>query len=111
VQPHIEVSEMVAAKVRAFLEALYDEQAFGTRSMQDAFFVACDQRSEFHLVIGFAARTTPGLHTFRIVHASGGSKVLAVSLNRLNDLQYSPAELEWVDSLARSLSGGTLPGE
>jgi hypothetical protein len=105
VQPHIEVAEMVAAQVRAFLEALYDEQAFGARRMQDAFFVACDQRSEFHLVIGFAARVAPGFHSYRIVHAASGSKVATVSLNRLNDMQYSPAELEWVDSLARSLSG------
>jgi hypothetical protein len=110
VQPHIEVAEMVAAQVRSFLEALYDEQAFGARAMQDAFFVACDQRSEFHLVIGFAARSAPGLHTFRIVHGASGSKVAAISMNRLNELQYSPAELEWVESLARSLAGGSLSG-
>jgi hypothetical protein len=73
--------------------------------MQDAFFVLCDQRSEFHLVIGFAARVAPGFHSFRIVHSASGSKVVPVSMNRLNAAHYSPAELEWVENLARSLSG------
>ena len=90
--------------VRAFFEALYEDQAFGTRPMQEAFFVACDQRGEFQLIIGFAGRAKPGLHSFRIVHSSSGSKVVPVSLNRLNDAHYSPAELEWVDTLARRLS-------
>ncbi len=103
-QPHVEVAEMVAAQVRAFFEALHEAQAFGPRRMQDAFFVICDQRSEFHLVIGFAATRRPGFHCFRIMHSPAGSKVEPVSLNRLNAAQYSPAELEWVDSLARSLS-------
>jgi hypothetical protein len=104
--PHIEVAEAAAAQVRAFFEALYENQAFGARRMQDAFFVACDQRCEFQLVIGFAARANPGFHSFRIVHSASGSKVVPISLHRLNTAHYSPAELEWVDSLARSLSGG-----
>jgi phage tail sheath protein FI len=105
-QPHIEVAEMAASQVRAFFEALYENHAFGTRRMQDAFFVLCDQRSEFQLVIGFAAaRATSGFHSFRIVHSASGSKVVPVSLNRLIAAHYSPAELEWVENLARSLSG------
>jgi uncharacterized protein len=104
-RPHVEVADMVAAQVRAFFEALYEAQAFGSRRMQEAFFVACDQRSDFHLVIGFAARTGPAYHhSFRIVHSASGSKIVPVSLNRLNDANYSPAELEWVDKLARRLS-------
>jgi phage tail sheath protein FI len=103
-QPHAEVADAAASQVRAFFEALYENQAFGTRRMHDAFLVLCDQRSEFHLVIGFAARATPGFHTFRIVHSASGSKVVPVSLNRLNAAHYSPAELEWVENLARSLS-------
>jgi len=104
VRPHLETAELVAAQVRAFMEGLYEEQAFGARRMQDAFFVVCDQRSEFHLVIGFAGRATHGFHSFRIVHAASGSRVAPVSLNRLNTANYSPAELEWVEGLARSLS-------
>jgi hypothetical protein len=104
-QPHVSVAEMAASQVRAFFEALYEDHAFGTLRMQDAFFVHCDQRSEFQLLIGFAARTTPGFHSFRIVHSASGSKIVPVSLNRLNAAHFSPAELEWVDSLARSLSG------
>jgi hypothetical protein len=38
------------------------------------------------------------------MHSASGSKIVPVSLNRLNDANYSPAELEWVDKLARSLS-------
>jgi uncharacterized protein len=111
-QPHVDVADMAASQVRAFFEALHDAQAFGTRRMQDAFFVICDQRvrsptaesSKFPLVFGFAARTKPGMHSFRIEHSAAGSKVLPVSLNRLSAAQYSPAELEWVENLARSLS-------
>ena len=95
---------MAASQVRAFFEALYENHAFGTRRMQDAFFVLCDQRSELQLVISFAARATSGFHSFRIVHSVTGSKVLPISLNRLNAAHYSPAELEWIESLARSLS-------
>jgi phage tail sheath protein FI len=105
-QPQIDVAEMASSQVRAFFEALYENHAFGTRRMQDAFFVLCDQRSEFQLVIGFAAaRATSGFHSFRIVHSASGSKVVPVSLNRLIAAHYSPAELEWVENLARSLSG------
>ena len=103
-QPHVDAAELAASQVRAFLESLYDEQVFGTRKMQDSFFVICDQRSEFQLVFGFAAVRKPGMHTFRIVHSASGSKVIPVSLNRLSAGQYSPAELEWVEGLARSLS-------
>jgi len=63
-----------------------------------------EPRVEFHLLIGFAARAKPGFHSFRIVHSASGSKVTPVSLNRLSSGQYSPAELEWVESLARRLS-------
>ena len=103
-QPHIEVAELAASQVRAFFEALHADQAFGTRRMQDAFSVVCDQRSEFQLVIGFAAARKPGFHSFRIVHSASGSRISPVSLNRLNAAHYSPAELEWVESLARKLS-------
>ena len=110
--PHVEVAEAAASQVRAFFEALHENQAFGARRMQEAFFVACDQRyatidrrGEFHLLIGFAARAKPGFHSFRIVHSASGSKVLPHTLGRLNAEHYSPAELEWVENLARSMSG------
>lgn len=103
-QPHLQVADLAAAQVRAFLERLHEAGAFGTRRMQDAFFVVCDQRSEFHLVIGFAATRKHGFHSFRIVHSPAGSKVETVSLNPLSAGQYSPAELEWVESLASRLS-------
>jgi hypothetical protein len=58
---------------------------------------------EIQFVIGFAASRAHEFHCFRIAHSAAGSKVQPVSLNRLNFSQYSPAELEWVDSLASQL--------
>jgi hypothetical protein len=124
--PHVEIAEAAASQVRAFFEALHESQAFGERRMQDAFFVACEPRVaagepcvatgeqrvaageprvEFHLLIGFAARVKHGFHSFRIVHSASGGKVLTHTLGRLSAEHYSPAELEWVDGLARTLSG------
>ena len=102
-QPHVEVAEMASSQVRMFFERLFEAQAFGTRRMQEAFFVACDRRGEFKLVVGFAGTRKPGFHSYRIVHSASGSKVEPVSLNQTGAAHYSPAELEWVDSLARSL--------
>jgi hypothetical protein len=111
-RPHVEAAEIAASQVRAFFEALHDEQAFGTRRMHDAFFVICTPRakpsmgdsSELQFVFGFAAMRKPGMHSFRLVHSTSGSKLLPVSLDRLSAAHYSPAELDWVESLARSLS-------
>ncbi|HME39430.1 MAG TPA: hypothetical protein VKG63_10770 [Steroidobacteraceae bacterium] len=104
VPAEVEVAERAAAQVRAFFEGLYDAQAFGTRRMQDAFFVSCEQGSDFQVVFGFAAMRKSGMHSFRIVHSASGSKLKPLSMNRLNSAHYSPAELEWVEDLARSLS-------
>jgi uncharacterized protein len=102
----------VTAQARAFLEALQEEGAFGTRRPEEAFFVICDERinnpqiistNEFQLVLGFAATREHELHCFRISHSTAGSKVQPVSLNRLKFSQYSPAELEWVDSIVSQL--------
>jgi phage tail sheath protein FI len=111
-QPHIEAADAAAAQVRAFLEALHENHAFGTRPVHEAFLVLCEQQSlvlsgqrgEFQLVVGFAARAASGFHTFRIVHSASGSKIVPISLSRLNAAHYSPAELEWIDNLASRLS-------
>ncbi len=109
--PDVEIAEAAVSQVRCFFEGLYEGEAFGTRPMQEAFFAACDHRAstanpggEYHLLVGFAARSKPGFHSFRIVHSASGSKVLPVTRSRLNAAHYSPAELEWVESLAQSLS-------
>jgi phage tail sheath protein FI len=111
-RPHRDVADQAAAQVRAFFERLHDEGAFGTRTMEETFFVICDQRvnsvdrapaGDFHIIIGFAAARRREYHSFRIAHSVSGSKIVPVSLNRLNSAQYSPAELDWVDDLARSL--------
>jgi uncharacterized protein len=106
------VAETLTTQVRAFFEGLHEAGTFGTRRMDEAFFVICDERvntsaalscGEFQFVVGFAASRPHEFHCFRISHSAAGSKVQPVSLNRLNFSQYSPAELEWVDSLARQL--------
>jgi uncharacterized protein len=107
-----EVAESVTAQVRAFLEGLHAAGSFGARRMEEAFFVICDERvnnssalscGEFQFVLGFAASREHEFHCFRVAHSAAASKVQPVSLNRLNISQYSPAELEWVDSLASQL--------
>jgi hypothetical protein len=110
-QPHVEVTDMAAAQVRAFFEQLHEAGAFGTRALEDSFYVICDRRSaessagplEFQLVIGFAAAREQEFHSFRISQSASGSKVQPVSHNRLNSALYSPEELNWVDKLAGQL--------
>jgi uncharacterized protein len=110
--PFSQIAETVTTQVRVFFEELQAAGAFGTRRMEEAFFVICDERvqtsaslgcGEVQFVIGFAATREHEFHCFRISHSTAGSKVQPVSLNRLNFSQYSPAELEWVDSIASQL--------
>ena len=110
--PSAQLCETLIAQVRAFFEGLHADGAFGARRVEDAFFVICDERinnplaaslGEIQFVIGFAASREHEFHCFRISHSTAGSKVQPVSLNRLNFSQYSPAELEWVDSIASQL--------
>jgi hypothetical protein len=113
---HSEVTELVASRVRAFFEHLHDAGAFGTRRMEESFYVICDQRvnspgaaapgaapGEFQLVIGFAASRKSEFHSFRISHSAARSQVKRISFNRWNVAGFSPAELEWVDQLADQL--------
>ena len=103
-RPHRDVTEQAAAQVRAFFERLHDAGAFGTRLMEDSFFVICDHRvnsvesapaGDFQIIIGFAAVRCREHHSFRIAHSASGSKVAPVSLNRLNSAHHSPEEPEW----------------
>ncbi len=88
---------------------LYEAGAFPGRRMEEAFFVICDRRNpapgsaagdEFRFLIGFAAARPKEFHSFRISHSAAGSKVQAVSINRLNLAEYCPEELRgWTSSL------------
>jgi hypothetical protein len=106
-----EIGELVAARVRVFFEDLFVAGAFGTRRVEEAFFVVCDERAnakgssaaEFQFLFGFAAAHGSSLHSFRVSHGPQGSKVQPVSTNRLNFAPYSAAELEWVDRIAMQL--------
>jgi hypothetical protein len=109
--PHVAVAESVSAQVSGFLEELQRAGAFGSRRMEDAFFVICDERvnpldsapHEFQFVVGFAALREHEFHCFRIAQSNSGARIQPVSPNRLSFSQYSPAELEWVDDLANQL--------
>jgi hypothetical protein len=107
---HQNVPDVVAAEVRAFFERVHEAGSFGDRPMQESFFVICDGRMNptpgpagFQLLIGFAASRPHEFHSFRIVHSPSGSRVTPASLNRLNDVRFSPEEIEWVDALAHQL--------
>jgi phage tail sheath protein FI len=111
-RPHRDVAEQAGAQVRAFFERLHEAGAFGTRTMEESFFVICDRRvnsvdsapsGDFQIIIGFAAARRREYHSFRISHSASGSKVAPVSLNRLNVAEYCPEELDWVDNLASQL--------
>ena len=112
-QARAQAAETITAEVRSFFMQLYDAGAFPGRRMEEAFFVICDRRNpapgsdEFQFLIGFAATRPKEFHSFRISHSAAGSKVQAVSINRLNLAEYCPEELLWVEKLARSLSEGS----
>jgi phage tail sheath protein FI len=110
--PVAEVAERLTAQVSAFFEGLHESGAFGLRGTKDSYFVICDERinnsqaiplGEIQFVVGFAASREHDFHAFRISQSAAGSKIQPVSLNRLNFAQYSPAELEWVESIASQL--------
>jgi uncharacterized protein len=100
-----------AEQVRRFFGELQEAGTFGSRREDDAFFVICDERvnsraaaNEFHLLVGFAATREHEFHCFRITHSTQGHKIQPVSLNPLEFSQFCPAEHEWIDSIARSLT-------
>jgi len=108
---HAETGELVAQHVRVFFEGLYVAGAFGPRRVDDAYFVVVDERAhakgssaaQFQFLIGFAAAHGNGWHSFRISHGPNGTKVQPVSTNRLNLAPDSPAELDWVERIAKKL--------
>jgi len=111
--PGAHLADQVEAQVREFFLELHRAGAFAGRSEEDAFFVVCDRRCNdesggsarrFRLLIGFAAARIGEFHTFRITHGHDFDEVQAVTLNRLHDLRYSPAEIEWADRLASQLN-------
>lgn len=119
--PRPDAGAVVEAQVRAFLERLHAEGAFGECSAGDAYFVTTQlapsrpapgqfassepapAQPDFQLLVGLAAARLGEFHSYRICHTSAGSTVRPVTLNRLNNLRYSPGEIEWADRLAEEL--------
>jgi hypothetical protein len=110
--PHAHTASLVKNQVRAFLERLHAGGAFGARSSEDAYFIitgigarpaAAGDARDFHLLIGFAALRVGEFHSYRISHTAAGSLVQPVTLNRLNNLRYSPEEIGWAERLADEL--------
>jgi hypothetical protein len=111
-EPSAEIAQAVAAHVRAFLEQLHEDGAFGARRREQSFFVlgdrrfnaADERRGEFQFLIGFAAARAGEFHTYRICHSAERSRVTPASLNRAKLAELCPAELKWVDALANQLA-------
>ncbi len=119
-RPHRDVAEQLAEQVRTFFEQLHAVGAFGVRPAEESFFVITDGRvnpqerdvsTAFQLLIGFASNRPREFHSFRIEHSVSGSRVMPVSLNRLNAAPFSAEELAWVDTLAGQLLTPTGEGE
>ncbi len=109
VEPGPRVFASVESQVREFLGELYRAGAFPGRGPDDAYFVICDQRvnaapgAGLRFLIGFAAARAGEYHCYRIAQSVDGGEVQPVTLNRLRDLRFSPAEVEWIERLASRL--------
>jgi len=55
------------------------------------------------LLVGVAAERPGEFHSYRISHSAARSEIQPVTLNRLNRQPCSPADMPWVDRLARDL--------
>jgi hypothetical protein len=113
-RPTDDVAHLATVQLQDFFERLHAAGAFGARTLEEAYFVICDDRvnlhdgrapNSFQILLGFAAQRRGEYHSFRICHSPAGSKVTPVSLNRLNLMRGDAAlELggEGTDALFRS---------
>lgn len=78
------------AQVEAFLESFAQQRALKGDSVEDSYFVICDERlnatgggrGELHLLFGFATVKPAGFLSYLVTHTAAGSTVRAVSVNR-----------------------------
>jgi hypothetical protein len=107
-----DAATVVAARVRSFFEHLRECGCFADRLAADAYYVICDDRlnaadpahpAGFQLLVGFAAERPGEFHSYRIAHTAAGTEIQSVTLNRLKGQSCSPADIQWVDRLARDL--------
>ena len=91
----------VTAQVREFLGRLYEAGAFGARPAEEAFRVLWDGDDD--LTLGFTAAARADFQGFRLSLAAALTRVRRVTLEPVNDAQFSAADLAWVDRLASRL--------
>ena len=89
------------AQVEEFLYSLHRDGAFAGSTPEESYFVICDERvntpesvaqGKFRLLFGFAISRPSDFHAWLVTHQAGGSRVRAVSPNRLATAQ---RRLEW----------------
>ena len=87
----------VERQVADFLGALEADGAFPSRPAGQAWFSICDQRvnaprqlREVHVLFGFAALREGEWHCWLVTHGAHGSRIQAVSLNRLQSAGGKP---------------------
>jgi hypothetical protein len=104
---------MGKAQVEAFLESLYAEGAFTSRTGELSYFVACDERinteetmraGKVNLAFGFAASKPGEYHGFGVTHHAGGSRARPITVNRFAN--YSPSVDHEIES---SILRGLVP--
>jgi hypothetical protein len=88
-------------QVSAFLEALYQEGAFVGATVEESYFVICDERingpehiatGRVNLLFGFAASRPGEFHACLVSHAGGASRARPVTVNRLAKLSAQMTE-------------------
>lgn len=84
--------EKLRSQVIEFFEGLDHEGAFAGRSMEESYFVICDERlndsldreqNRVRLLFGFAGARPGDFHAFLLTHQPDGSRLRPVSVNRL----------------------------
>jgi phage tail sheath protein FI len=92
-EPNTQVTwEKARVQAEAFLEELAGGGAFSGASVEENYFVICDERvnrpvliaeGKFNLLFGFATSKPGEYDTWLVTHQAGGGKVRPVSVNRL----------------------------
>ena len=95
------VWERARHEAEEFLHALAEQSAFAGATVEDSYFVICDERvngpqalaeGKFNLLFGFATTRAGEFDTWLVTHRAGQSRVRPVSVNRSATAQ---KRVEW----------------